>query len=54
MMPITIININIINKKILLNEFDIILEIMLNKHDRIKVNKKTLYIQALLFIIPPI
>ena len=54
MMPITIININIINKKILLNELDIILEIMLNKHDRIKVNKKTLYIQALLFIIPPI
>ena len=42
-MPITIININIINKKILLNEFDIILEIILNKHDRIKVNKKTLY-----------
>ena len=52
--PITIIKINIINRKILLNEFEIIFEIILKRHDKIKVNKKTLYIQVLLFIIPPI
>ena len=49
-----IIKIKIINRKILLNEFEIIFEIILKRHDKIKVNKKTLYIQVLLFIIPPI